>query len=156
MRETCPSLEARAKAEDAEIGGANETAAKPEAQVRRSSAPKGDPPVIRPPAQRFPSSILRSSKDRKRKLSLLVDHWRAHHARRVKESLQENMHRIEVHDLPSYSSELNPDEYLNNEPKQNLSRQGVRSSQSQLEDPVSGLMKLLKVVPRQSAPSFSQ
>jgi len=176
MRETYPSLKARAKAEDAEIWWADETAAKPEAHVRRSFAPKGKTPVVRQPAKRFHSSIISAInnqgkmqwmalkealnvdtflrflkqliKNRKRKIFLIVDNLRVHHAKRVKEWLQENKHRIEVHYLPSYSPELNPDEYLNNDLKQNLSRQGVPSNPSQLEDRVSSLMKLLKKRPK--------
>ena len=150
MRETDPSLKARAKAEDAEIGGADETAAMPEAHVRRRFASKGKTPLIQQPAQRSHSSILRSSNARKRKPSRLVDHCRVHHAQRVEEWLQENKHRTELHDLPSHNPELNPDistpngrtlnrrakQSLHNDLQQNLSRPGVPSHQSQIENRV--------------------
>ena len=107
MRETDPSLKAHAKAQDAEILWADETAARPEAHRRRSFAPKGEAPVVRQPTQRFHRSIIRFINDRKRKILLIVDHWRVYDAKRVKEWPQENKHRIKVHDLPSYNPELN-------------------------------------------------
>ena len=58
-------------------------------------------------------------KHRKRKIILIVDNLRVHHAKLVKGWLEEHKERIEVFYLPAYSPELNPDEYLNNDLKQN-------------------------------------
>ena len=116
-----------------------------------ASPPRARPRLSDKPAKRFHSSIICLINDGKRKIFFTVDNLRVHHAKREKEWLQENKHRIEVHDLPSYSPEPNPNvsttnrktlnrrakQYLNNDLKQNLSRQGVPSNQSQLEDRVS-------------------
>ena len=54
-------------------------------------------------------------KDAARKVFLILDNLRVHHARLVKAWLaaEENQRNIEVFFLPAYSPELNPDEYLN-------------------------------------------
>jgi len=44
---------------------------------------------------------------------LIVDNLRVHHSKLVREWLEEHREQIEVFYLPSYSPELNPDEYLN-------------------------------------------
>ena len=172
MQETYPSIEAKAKAEKAEIWWGDETAAKPEAHVRRSYAPKGQTPIVRQPAKRFHSSIISAInnqgkmqwmalqealnvetflkflgqliKFRKRKIILIVDNLRVHHAKAVKAWLEKRKDRIEVYYLPSYSPELNPDEYLNNDLKQNLSRDGVPKNKSQLDARVSVAMFMLQ------------
>jgi hypothetical protein len=43
----------------------------------------------------------------------ILDNLRAHHSKPVKAWLAERTGRIEVHYLPSYAPELNPDERLN-------------------------------------------
>ena len=52
-------------------------------------------------------------KDAARKIFLILDNLRAHHAKPVKAWLAERSDRIEVFYLPSYAPELNPDERLN-------------------------------------------
>ena len=48
-----------------------------------------------------------------KKLFLILDNLPAHHSKPVKEWVQKNQKKIELFYLPSYSPELNPDEYLN-------------------------------------------
>ncbi len=57
--------------------------------------------------------MKRLIKDTERKVFLILDNLPAHHGREVKQWLEENKELIEVFYLPSYSPELNPDEYLN-------------------------------------------
>ena len=54
-------------------------------------------------------------KDASRKIFLILDNLRVHHSKPVKAWLseKENRKKIEIFFLPSYSPELNPDEYLN-------------------------------------------
>lgn len=53
------------------------------------------------------------AKDADRKVFLIGDKLRVHDSAPVKEWLAQNAHRIELHFLPSYSPECNPDEYPN-------------------------------------------
>lgn len=57
--------------------------------------------------------MIRLLKDAKRKVFLILDNLRVHHAKPVKEWLEEHKAMIEVFYLSAYSPELNPDEYLN-------------------------------------------
>ena len=57
--------------------------------------------------------MTRLIKDADRKVFLVLDNLRVHHSKKVKAWLQGREHQIEVFYLPSYSPELNPDEYLN-------------------------------------------
>ncbi|RFC37606.1 MAG: DDE superfamily endonuclease [Candidatus Nitrotoga sp. LAW] len=53
-----------------------------------------------------------------RKVFLMLDNLRVHHAKLVKAWLAKQQDEIEVFYLPSYSPELNPDEMLNADLKQ--------------------------------------
>jgi transposase len=57
--------------------------------------------------------MTRLIKDAGRKVFLILDNLRVHHGKNVKQWLGEHKDQIEVFYLPSYSPELNPDEYLN-------------------------------------------
>lgn len=59
---------------------------------------------------------------RGRKIFLIVDNLRVHHARKVKQWVEQHREQIEIFYLPSYCPDLNPDEYLNNDLKQGVSR----------------------------------
>ena len=61
--------------------------------------------------------MSRLVKDTGRKVFLILDNLRVHHGKIVKEWLEEHKSQIEVFYLPSYSPELNPDEYLNGDLK---------------------------------------
>ena len=52
-------------------------------------------------------------KDVDRKVLLIIDNLKVHHSHRAREWLEEHTDQIEVFFLPSYSPDLNPDEYLN-------------------------------------------
>ncbi len=58
--------------------------------------------------------MRRLTKDAGRKVFLILDNLKVHHGKVVMDWLEENKEKIEVFYLPSYSPELNPDEYLNN------------------------------------------
>jgi transposase len=57
--------------------------------------------------------MKRLIRDAKRKVFLILDNLKVHHARVVKAWLADHQDEIEVFYLSPYSSELNPDEYLN-------------------------------------------
>lgn len=59
-------------------------------------------------------------KDAKRKVFLIIDNLRVHHAKLVKQWLIDNEERIEVFYLPPYAPEVNPDDILNRDLKTEL------------------------------------
>ena len=47
------------------------------------------------------------------KIHVIADNLRVHHSKVIKRWARRYAHLIELHYLPSYCSDLNPDEYLN-------------------------------------------
>lgn len=172
--EQYPQVAARAKAENAEIWWADETAAKPECHFRRSYSPKGKTPVVRQSAKRFHSSMISALnnqgklewmalkdpmnselfltflkqmiKFKRRKVILIVDNLKVHHSKLVTEWCEANKERIELVFLPAYSPQINPDEYLNNGLKQALASKPPARNKPQLDAMVEVFMLLLSAV----------
>ena len=65
-------------------------------------------------SKRLITFMKRLIKDTGRKVYLILDNLKVHHSHVVSEWLEKHKDKIEVFYLPSYSPELNPDEYLNN------------------------------------------
>jgi len=59
-------------------------------------------------------------KDAARKVFLIVDNLRVHHATKVRKWVEAHVEKIELFSLPPYSPEHNPDEYLNHDVKTNV------------------------------------
>ena len=96
-------------------------------------------------AQRCISFLRRLIKDAGRKIILILDNLRVHHARLIKEWLEKRDDQIELHYLPSYSPDLNPDEYLNCDLKGKLSRKtGVRQKEKFQDEAKIFMRKLAK------------
>lgn len=66
----------------------------------------------------FLDRLIRAHPDRK--IFLICDNHSTHHAKAVKQWVQQREGRIELHFLPAYSPELNPDEYLNQDVKRHM------------------------------------
>jgi transposase len=143
-----PAIAKRAKAARAGIYWGDETGISNQDQIGRSYAPKGKTPVVRRTAKRIAQSMIaavsnrglmrfmlydgalnverflaflrRLVKDAGRKVFLVVDNLKVHHARRVKAWVASHAHEIELFYLPAYAPDHNPEEYLNNELKQRL------------------------------------
>ena len=143
LDEEYPPIQARAKAEGAEIYWGDETGLRNDSQHERGYAPKEQTPVICLNAKResinMISAITNQGKVRfkffegamkaailidfmrrlikasDRKVFLILDNLRVHHAKAVRKWLDDPKRKkqIEVFYLPAYSPELNPDEYLN-------------------------------------------
>lgn len=143
-----PQIQARAKQDKAEIHWGDETGVQNDAYNARGFAPKGKTPVVRINATKSRINMISSItnrgkvrfmlyretmtaqvlikfmsrliKDADRKVFLILDNLRVHHSKTVKAWLEDNKDQIEVFYLPSYSPELNPDEYLNGDLKQSI------------------------------------
>jgi transposase len=136
-----PIIATRAKEEKAEIHWGDETAIQTGANRVRGFAPRGEKPVVNVVVKKSHVSMIsaitnegkvrfmmyqnamntdllikfmtRLIKDTGRKVFLILDNLPVHHGKNVKKWLEEHKEQIEVFYLPSYSPELNPDEYLN-------------------------------------------
>ncbi|MCZ7555768.1 MAG: IS630 family transposase [Bacteroidia bacterium] len=177
IEEEYPAIQERAKAENAEIHWGDETGVRSDSQHGRSYAPKGSTPVVRLSAKytsvnmistvtnqglvrwmiydgtlnaqvfiKFLKRLIRGAEGRK--IFLILDNLKMHHAKIVKEWLIEHSNEIEIFYLPSYSPELNPDEYLNCDLKAGVhSKPPIRDKQK-LKDAISSHMQMLNKSPK--------
>lgn len=168
-----PAIAARARQEGAEIYWGDETGLRSDDVRGRSYAPKGQTPVVQVGSRRESLSLIsavtnrgqvrwmllktalnadllieffrRLIQDARRKVFVILDNLRVHHARVVRDWLDAHRDQIEVFYLPSYSPELNPDECLNADLKQALTSQAPARAKGQLKKrALSHLHKLSK------------
>ena len=166
-----PLLAKRAKAEGGEIHWGDETGVCSEDQVGRGYSPKGQTPVRlhRGAKERinmistvtnqgkvrfmFYEGSMNSDclikfmrrliKDAKRKVFLILDNLPTHHSKKVREWVGKRPQKIELHFLPSYSPDLNPDEYLNGDLKGELSRKPSRREKGEFKTQAKSSMRSL-------------
>jgi transposase len=82
-----------------------------------------------------------------RKIYLIADQLRAHDTAEVRQWLAEHKDRIELVPLPTYSPELNADEYLNNDMKGNVKAFGLPRNKEELRSLIQTFMRKLLHLP---------
>ncbi len=150
VNEEYPKIAAQAKQEGAEIQWGDETGLRCDDVRGRGYAPKGKTPVVLANAHRSKLSVIstvtkkgqmrwkvfagalnatilidfmkRLVHGRSKRVYLILDNLRVHHSKAVKKSLKENADKIAVFYLASYSPELNPNELLNADLKQRVTK----------------------------------
>jgi len=176
LDDTYPGIAERAKAEGAEIHWGDETGLLNNAYYHRSYSPAGRTPTAQLPAKRERVSMIstvtnrgkvrfmlyenamnsdtlikfmgRLIKGADRKLFLILDNLRSHHSGPVKEWLAAHKDRIEVFFLPSYSPELNPDEYLNRDLKLSVHNGKAPRTKKELKLKTIGHLRKLQKLPK--------
>lgn len=98
-------------------------------------------------ADRFIEFLRALIKDAGKKVFLIVDNLRVHHAKPVKAWLEQHATQIEVFYLPSYSPELNPDERLNADLKYAIGSKVAARTQVKLKAITSEHMTMLEQNP---------
>ena len=182
LDEEYPAIKQRAKQENAEIYWGDETGMRNDSQHERGYAPKGKTPVVRLNANRTSLNMLsaitnqgtvrfkvfegsmnadilidfckRLIKTAKRKVYLILDNLRVHHAKVFKKWLSQRVEYIAVYYLPSYSPELNPDEYLNCDLKAGVHSGKPARDRAQLKKKVNSHMRMLQKKPARVAKYF--
>ncbi|MBK8583488.1 MAG: IS630 family transposase [Flavobacteriales bacterium] len=179
-----PHIQARAKAENAEIYWADETAVKQDTAWVRGYAPAGKTPIL-PHAARWSHVTMISAVTNQglvrfafhqgaintdrfidfmdrliqeaegRKVFLILDNLRVHHARQVKAWLAERIDLIEAFYLPSYTPEANPDEYLNRDFKTALRSQEPKRTTHDLWSAARNFMEFLQRTPERVRAYFT-
>ena len=84
----------------------------------------------------------------RRKIFLILDRLKAHRARLTRDWLAAHRAEIEVHHLPSYSPELNPDEGVNADLKQAVPRKAPARNHQQLKRATLSHMRSLSKRPK--------
>ncbi|WP_433272694.1 IS630 family transposase [Actinosynnema sp. CS-041913] len=149
LDEDYPAIEARVKAEGAAIAWVDQCGLRSDAAPPgRSWAPEGRTPVVRVTGkrlrvnvmsafasrgalwftvftERFTAAVFTAFLDRVasqagRKVHVIADRHPVLRSRAVRAWLQANAERVELHLMPGYSPELNPDELLNADLKRNV------------------------------------
>jgi transposase len=173
LEEDYPEIAASAKAEKAEIHWGDETGLANNCQHGRSYSLRGKTPTLRLPAKKerinLISSVTNQGKARfmiysgtmnsdtlikfmrrliknaEKKIYLILDNLRVHHSIPVKKWIEKHSEQIELFFLPSYSPELNPDEYLNCDLKDGVhSKVPSRSKMDLKKKTLSHLRKIQK------------
>ena len=183
LENTYPEIEQRCKEEKAEIHWGDETGIQNNVHHERGYAPKGKTPIIRLTAKKsrvnmistvtnqgkvrfmlyednFTTQVLikflnRLTKDAGRKVFLILDNLKVHHAKGLVKWLDENKEKIEIFYLPAYSPELNPDEYLNCDLKAGVKSGIPARNQKALKRKVIGRMRKIQKSPERVKKYFA-
>ena len=176
LRRDYPAIVARAKRARGIIFWGDETGLRSDDVRGRSYAPRGRTPLVRVCHKRAGLSLIsavanrgelrwmvvdgavnaptfirflqRLVRDVRRKVLLILDRLKAHSARLTRDWLAQHRSEIEVHYLPPYSPELNPDEGVNADLKQAVPRMAPARSQQQLKQATISHMRSLSKRPK--------
>ena len=173
LKEEYPKIRARAKRENAEIFFEDESGVRSDFHSGTTWAPKGQTPVVRATGQRFSLNMISAISARgelrfmvvrggvgagvfitflkrlvhgqSRPIYLIVDGHPSHRAKKVKSYVESLQGKLRLFFLPPYSPELNPDELVWNDVKNNgVSRTLVHGPEDLLRAVVSRLRYLQK------------
>jgi len=176
LDEAYPAIAENARREGAEIHWGDETGLRSDDVNGRGYSPMGQTPVRRakgtPEKINMISSVTNQGKvrfmfyrgslnvlvfldflkrlirdARGRKVYLIVDNLRVHHAGKVKQWVAGRRKAIALFYLPSYSPDLNPDEYLNNDLKNGVSRRADNREKGRLAKSALSQMRSIQKQP---------
>jgi len=178
-----PAIKKQAESEGSEIHWSDEAGLKSHDHRGRGYAPKGKTPVrLHNPSyekinmissvtnqgklrfmcyegsfnqrvfHRFLSGLVKDAAGRK--LHVIVDNLRVHHGKIIRRWLRRYTMFIEVHYLPSYSPDLNPDEYLNCDVKTELAKRPERRTKGKWRESVEGALESIANQPERVVSYF--
>jgi transposase len=184
LRQEYPAIAARARRARGVIFWGDETGLRADDVRGRSYAPRGKTPVVRPNQRRIGLGLIsavsnrgelrwmvldgaikapvligflqRLIRDSRRKVFLILDRLPVHRSAVVREFLARHKAKIEVSYLPSYSPELNPDEGLNADLKQHVTRKAALRNKPQLKQAAISHMRRLAKSPARVRSYFHQ
>ena len=182
LDEQYPEIKRSAKAEQAEIYWGDETGMRNDCHRERGYAPRGKTPVVRLNGNRVSMNMISAITNRgkvrfkvfegtmnadnlidfckrlirseKRKVYLILDNLRVHHAKLFKAWFETHNDAMAVFYLPSYSPELNPDEYLNCDLKAGVHSGKPARDKQQLKRKIVSHMRMLQKKPKRVAKYF--
>ena len=178
-----PGITSRAKEEKAEIYFDDETGLQNQPTCLRGYAPIGQTPVVRTEAKHIRINMLsaisnrgklrfvlykdnmnadklidfmrRLIHDSEKKVFLVLDNLRVHHAKKVSAWLEKHEAEIEVLYLPPYAPEYNPDELLNSDLKRAIRKRPSPRDEKELEHSVRSHLKSVQLKPRKIRSFFA-
>ncbi len=105
-------------------------------------------------ADLFVTFLERLIESSDKKVFLILDNLRVHHAKTVKAWVEEHETQIALFYLPAYSPDLNPDEYLNNDFKRNVNKESIPVNKNELTVNTENFMNMLSKNPARVANYF--
>lgn len=172
-----PGISERAETENAEIFFGDETGLQNTSNYAKGYAPIGKTPVVKTEAKHIRISMLsavshrgklrfvlykdnmnadrlidfmrRLVHDASKKVFLILDNLRVHHAKKVTAWFEKHKAEIEVFYLPPYAPEYNPDELLNSDLKRNVGKRSSPRSEAELEHNVRSHLKSVQLRPEE-------
>ena len=177
MESEFPAIRARAKQEKADIWFADEAGVRSDAHAGTTWAPRGKTPVVSSTGARFGMNVIsavnpqgnfrfmcvkgnvnagvfidflkRMISTTERKVFLIVDGHPSHKAKKVSRFVESVADQLELFFLPPYSPELNPDELVWNDLKNNsLGRKSITSLEELKREVISYLRFIQKTPER--------
>jgi transposase len=94
--------------------------------------------------KKFIEFLRRLLKQQKHKIILIIDNAPYHKSALVKAWVAKHVDKIELVFLPTYTPELNPDEYMNNALKQKLNHRPKAKTPTELVKSVSSIMRKIQ------------
>lgn len=183
LKANYPAVRKQAESENAEIHWADEAGLKSHDHRGRGHAPKGKTPVrLHNPSyekvnmissvtnqgklrfmcyegsfnqrvfHRFLSGLVKDAAGRK--LHVIVDNLRVHHGKLIRRWLRRYSKLIELHYLPSYAPDLNPDEYFNCDVKTELAKRPERRTKGKWRENVEKTLENLASQPERVVSYF--
>ena len=175
LKEEYPAIKERALREGCVILWGDETGVQNGANHGRSYAPRGQTPEVKRVGKklkvnmisaisnrglvrfmiyegkmtqvRFISFLKRVIEAGDQKVFFITDNLKVHHGKKVAAWLPKHESEIELFFIPSYSPELNPDEYLNRDLKKNVHAARVPRTQEELKSNLLSFMRKLQKLP---------
>jgi len=167
-----PEIVKRARAEGAQIHWGDEAGIRSDDVTGRGYSPRGQTPVVKRKGKRERLSMLsavtnrghvrfsffsgalnadklirfltRLIRDTDRKVFIILDNLKVHHSHPVVKWQKKHADQIEIFYLPKYSPDLNPDEFLNSQFKQELGKRPDRRNKGSLESNARSVMHSLQ------------
>ncbi|MFV0268309.1 MAG: IS630 family transposase [Draconibacterium sp.] len=183
LNEEFPDISARAQAENVEIFFGDESGIQNTANYAKGYAPVGKMPVVRVESKKMKLNMLSAVskrgklrfilykenmtsdkfidfmrclvRDTDKKVLLILDNLRVHHAKKVAAWLEKHKHEIEVFFLPPYAPEYNPDELLNSDLKRSVGNRAMPRTEKDLEHAVRSHLKALQLRPQKIRSFFN-
>jgi transposase len=170
-----PGISKRAKAENAELFFGDETGIQNTSNHARGYAPIGKTLVVRTEPEHIKINMMSAISNRGKlrfvlyrdnmnadklidfmrrlvresikKVFLVLDNLRVHHAKKVTAWLEKHKAEIEVFFLPPYAPEYNPDELLNSDLKRGIGKRPSPRSDEEIEHNVRSHLKTVQLRP---------
>ena len=182
LKEEYPKIRLQAKREKAEIFFEDESGVRSDFHSGTTWAPKGKTPVVRVTGQRFSLNMISAVSPRgelrfmvvrggvgaavfinflkrliqgqRRAIFLIVDGHPSHRAKKVKKYVESLQGKLRLFFLPPYSPELNPDELVWNDVKNNGVGRTLVHGPADLMRTVVGRLRCLQKTPKKIRSSF--